>query len=146
VERGDVNAVAVPRGAVFTLQSHEIEPNWDVIEPYLLRLERRFPYDINTALLREDLGAARKQLWGYHDSERVVGVCITEIQAPVCWIRAASADLTSPEKVDATLAEIEKWARSLGCDRVRLAGRGGWKRRLRDYRQIAVTMEKVLCK
>ena len=139
-----MNAVAVPTGAVFTLQSYEIEANWDLIAPYLHRLAARFPYDIDPAALREDLRAARKQLWGYHDGERIVGVCVTEIQKPVCWLRAACADLAAPEKIDVTLAAIELWAKSRGCDRVRLSGRHGWKRRLCDYRQVAVTLEKVL--
>lgn len=139
-----MNAVTALSGAVFTLQSHEIDTHWDLIEPYLRRLAARFPYDINVSLLRDDLRSARKQLWGYHDGDRVVGVCVTEIQHPVCWIRAASTDISAPEKVDVTLAEIERWAQSIGCDRIRLGGRRGWKRRLRDYQQIAVTLEKVL--
>lgn len=138
------SSAARTEGAVFTLQSFEIDANWDLIVPYLTRLASRFPYDINLTLLREDLRASRKQLWGYHDWERVVGVCVTEIELPVCWIRAACGDPSCPEKIDVTLEAIEQWAKTRGCDRVRLSGRFGWKRLLRDYRQIAVTLEKVL--
>lgn len=137
-----MNAVTVPCGTVFTLQSCQIDPHWDLIEPYLRRLAARFPYDINVPMLREDLRVSRKQLWGYHDGERIVGVCATEIQHPVCWIRAACSD--SSESIDVTLAAIERWAKSIGCERVRLAGRKGWKRRLPNYEPIAVTLEKVL--
>jgi hypothetical protein len=139
-----LSAVLVPRGTVFALQSHEIERNWDHIAPHLERVAAKFPFDVDPAQVREDLKRALRQLWGYHDGENVTVICVTEIQHPVCWLRICAGTETSPHQIDAGIAEIESWARSIGCTRIRLAGRRGWKRRLSGYRQIAVTLEKLL--
>jgi hypothetical protein len=129
---------------VFTLQSHEIERHWDLIAPHLKRVAVRFPFDVDLTQVRADLTSARRQLWGFHDGEAVTVICVTEIQHPVCWLRVCAGTETSPSQIEAGLSQIESWARSIGCDRVRFIGRRGWKRRLRTYQQIAVTLEKLL--
>lgn len=136
--------MSVPRGTVFTLQSREIESHWDLIAPHLERVAVKFPFDVDLEQVRADLMSARKQLWGYHDGESVTVICVTEIQLPVCWLRVCAGTETSPSQIEAGLSAIETWARSIGCDRVRLSGRRGWTRRLRAYRPIAVTLEKLL--
>jgi hypothetical protein len=139
-----VNAVTARQGAVFTLQSHEIERNWDLIQPYLERVQRGFPDDINIPQVLADLVGKQKQLWGYHDGERITGICITEIQHPVCWLRVGVGTESWRGQIDDLIAAIESWARSLGCERIKIAGRMGWKRRLPAYRQIGVILEKPL--
>lgn len=139
-----MNAVTAPQGAVFTLKSHEIEHNWDLLEPFLERVRGDFPDDIDIPSILADLTAARKQLWGFHDGERVTGICVTEIQHPVCWLRAGVGTETWRGQIEEIISAVESWARSLGCERIKLAGRMGWKRRLSAYRQIGVILEKSL--
>lgn len=40
--------------------------------------------------------------------------------------------------------EGEAWARSVGCTKARTEGRPGWKKRLPDYKVVAMTFEKEL--
>lgn len=144
MERHDVNAVAAPRGAVFTLQSHEIERNWDLIEKHLERVRIDFPDDINIPTIFADLIAARKQLWGYHDGERVTGIAVTEVQYPACWLRAGVGTETWRGQIEEIITAVESWARAMGCERIKIAGRIGWKRRLPSFRQTGVILEKTL--
>lgn len=44
----------------------------------------------------------------------------------------------------ALLAEIESWARGIGCKKVLFTGRKGWARRIADYKVTTITMEKGL--
>jgi hypothetical protein len=129
---------------IFCLASGQIDQHWGDFAHHLERVAHKFPFDIDITALKADLKDARKQLWGCDDGERVTVICITEVQLPVCWLRVCAGTETAPRQIEAGLSEIESWARSIGCDRIRLAGRLGWKRRFRAYRQIAVTLEKLL--
>jgi hypothetical protein len=42
------------------------------------------------------------------------------------------------------LPELERHAKAAGANRLRIKGRPGWSKVLRDYRLAAVTLEKVL--
>ena len=42
------------------------------------------------------------------------------------------------------LKEIEGWASRVGCNRMILTGRAGWKKKLTDYKVKTVTMVKEL--
>lgn len=42
------------------------------------------------------------------------------------------------------ISEIEKFAREEGCSSIRVIGRRGWARVLRDYEQIGIVIEKDL--
>jgi len=44
----------------------------------------------------------------------------------------------------ALMSEIEEWARGIGCVRIHFTGRKGWSRRLPDYQQIAIVMQKEI--
>lgn len=138
------SSAARPEGAVFTLQSHEIQAHWVYIAPHLARVCEDFPDDLNLDALKADLTAARKQLWGFHDGAIVTGVAVTEIQHPVCWLRAGAGTETFPGQIDEVLFAIEGWARDIGCQRIKLMGRVGWKRRLPSFHQIGIILEKPL--
>ncbi len=61
---------------------------------------------------------------------------------PVCVITACSG--VQRERWLALKAKIEKYAKDEGCSCVRLYGRKGWERVLKDYRVEHVIMEKAL--
>ena len=42
------------------------------------------------------------------------------------------------------LAELERWARDQGCRAIRIYGRRGWRRVLRDYRPFRDGLQKEL--
>lgn len=40
--------------------------------------------------------------------------------------------------------QVIPWARDYGCQEIHIIGRLGWRRRLKDYRESAVTMTKEI--
>lgn len=123
---------------VFCLGAEQIDRLWHLVLPHLERLSDHFePEDI-----RADLKDAQKQLWGLQDGVAVVGVAVTRITGRTCEIvgAAGSADYESMKKLH---GDIEDWAKSIGCSRLRLMGRKGWIRLL-GYTQTGIVAEKEL--
>lgn len=127
--------------SVFCLGADDIDNHWSDIAPHLYRLQRRG--FIDTDEVREDLKAARKQLWGYEDGGRIIGIAITRItKGRVCELYGAVGTQTQPGQIQAVHAEIEQWAKSINCTKLRLQGRHGWQRALKGYAQVGVILEK----
>lgn len=83
---------------------------------------------------RDDLA----QLWRVDDVWAVTEVF--DCQAGrVCHIVAMAGDFTQE-----IMQRIEFWALEMGCRKMLFTGRRGWARRLPDYSQTAIVMEKVL--
>ena len=124
------------------LSSREIESRWDELEPHLLRFERERQV-ISAEAVKADCQNGDKQLWLIDDK----GVVVTQIQTTpkgrVCEIFAAcgSASLTEMRDV---LARLERWAVGVACTHMKIYGRYGWKRALRDYRQTGIILEKSI--
>lgn len=87
------------------------------------------------------------QLWGYHDGERLRGVVATRIHATalgkLCslWV---CIGIDADELMGGFYAEIERWARSIGCYAMEIVGRPGWVRKLPGFKKKAVVLEKRL--
>lgn len=86
----------------------------------------------------------RATLWLVASSKDVLGAGVTAIVTTewrkVCEILAFGGDIESVRLVDG----IEKYARTQGCSAVRLMGRKGWARVLKDYSAKHVLLEKEL--
>jgi hypothetical protein len=132
---------AEPR--VFCLRSDEVAAYWPDFAHHVERFSCETG-EITPAVLFDDLQAARKQLWGIHDGEKVSGIAVTEVAPPVCWIWAACGT-AGPGHIERVLEQIEAWAKSLGCERLKLRGRIGWERRLPQFKRTGVVLEKMLC-
>jgi hypothetical protein len=132
---------------VFCLGPEQIESLWPKYGHHLERLERETRL-VLAASLREDLKVARKQLWGFQDGADITGVGVTEIyESPrgrVCEIYGACGTESERGQIDQIMVEIESWARAIGCTRIRLGGRRGWKRRLHGFAQVGVILEKEI--
>jgi hypothetical protein len=127
--------------SVFCLGSDEIDKHWDTFKDHLYRFERCG--EINVEEARSDLLTARKQLWGYQDDQRILGVCLTRIAGETCEICGAVGS-GSKEQILEMYAAIEKWAREIGCVRMKVAGRRGWLRVLEGFEQTGIIAEKQL--
>jgi GNAT superfamily N-acetyltransferase len=98
--------------------------------------------------VHDDVRAGTSLLWLAVDAEaRIVGAGVTKLMmsrgAKICFIVAWGCD--DHARCAHLLAAIEDFARAEGCVAVRLEGRPGWARALRDhYRTKAVILEKVL--
>ncbi len=109
----------------------------------------RFAPLIRKAMVRGDLGKFEEVerqvfdgealLWVNTDAALITQVGIVE-SGKVCTIVACGGALPSLDG----LQEIESYARSMGCRAMRIMGRKGWVRKLKDYRQMAVVIEKEI--
>lgn len=129
---------------IFCLSADEVDPNWNDFAALFERLAQCG--DLSPEAARENLKACRQQLWGLQDAERVHGIAITEILATpsgrMCLIVGAAGGAPAPLQ-ERLHDEIAKWAKSIGCTRLRLQGRRGWLRRLK-YRQTGIIGELAL--
>ena len=128
--------------SVFALGPEQIDALWPEFEQHLERLQRLGHLNVEEA--REDLKLAKKQLWGYHEDGRVIGVAITRVSMPFCEVFAAAGKQSRPGQIQELYAHIERWARTVGCARMRINGRKGWMRVLQGYAVTGYIMEKEL--
>jgi len=90
----------------------------------------------------EQLTNQRMQLWVVPWKIAVVTQVQTYPGARICMLILCGGEGLEENKY--LLAEIEKWACSLGCDEMRLMGRRGWRRIYPEYEQIATVMRRKL--
>lgn len=134
--------------SVFCLSAEQTDSFWPEYGHHLERLERETGLVLARSV-REDLRAAQKQLWGFQDGAVVTGIAVTQVyETPLgraCECYGAAGTETARGQIDQILSEIERWARAVGCTRMRVVGRRGWKRRLRTYTDTGnVILEKRL--
>lgn len=127
---------------VFTLQSGEIESNWEWIEPFLLRVDEP---SWTTEDVKASLISGESQLWAAHENGAPLGVWLTKINKShsrkwgLVWI-AAGKPLEAG--LDLFRRHTEPWLEAQGCRHVEITGRRGWKRVLPDYTERAVVFVK----
>jgi len=78
------------------------------------------------------------QLWRVDDCWAITEVFVSK-RGKVCHIVALAGVF-----VQSIMDEIEDWAKQIGCSMVHFTGRKGWARRLPDYQETAIVMEKVI--
>lgn len=85
-------------------------------------------------------------LWVATQDHEIYGAAVTQLQAAngrkFCAIVAAGG--TEMDLCLAQIGEIEDYAREEGCEAMMIFGREGWRRKLKDYQQSAVVLEKEL--
>lgn len=128
--------------SVFALGAEEIDRYWSSFEDHLYRFERLG--EISVTELRDDLKEKKKQLWGYQDGSTVLGIAITRVAGKTCEICGAVGTQRQAGQILELYAEIEAWAKSIGCERMRIVGRKGWLRVLVGYCVTGVRMEKEI--
>ncbi len=132
--------------SVFCLGAEQIDNLWPEYGHHLERLELHG--DVIASALREDLKVSRKQLWGYQQDGKVLGVAVTHIletpRGRACEIYGAAGTESVRGQIDEIMKEIERWAAAIGCTRVRILGRKGWLRRLHGFQQTGIIMEKAI--
>lgn len=82
-------------------------------------------------------------LWVAWSNRAIVAAAVTELlvmpRHKVCIVAAGAGNgKAGPE----FLRQVECYARAEGCQLVRVMGRRGWQRRLKDYRQPWIVLEK----
>ncbi len=88
----------------------------------------------------------RAMLWLAQDGERIHAVAVTSLAITewrkVCEITALAG--SGMRNWFAFLPAIERYAKNEGCSSMRLMGRKGWARVLKDYKSKHVILEKDL--
>jgi len=135
-----------PALRMFCMAADQVDACW---EDFAHHLERwaALGGDFTPEEVRCNVRESRQQLWGLQNEEGIHGVVVTEILAThgglTCLIVGACG--SAPKAMRQRLHdEIAKWAKSIGCTRVRIHGRRGWLRFDRRYRQTGITMEMPL--
>lgn len=91
--------------------------------------------EVKHSLLERD-----RQLWlGLEDGVRAI--LVTQVKKPVCYVELCAGE---GMKCLQFLKVVEQWAREVGCVKMDIKGRKGWKRVLKDYTEINDTLEKDL--
>jgi hypothetical protein len=93
----------------------------------------------------ENVLDGRALLWIAYDGKKVQAAAVTEVQATewrkVCIIVACGGEnLCWPDLIQ----PLEQFARAEGCTAVRIMGRPGWERVLKEYRRKRVVLEKEI--
>ena len=82
-------------------------------------------------------------LWLAVEHEKIIAAAVTALLDGVCIIVAMGGDDFSKFGLFC-LSALEKFAKDEGCRAVRICGRPGWLRRLRDYRLKKIVIEKAI--
>lgn len=133
--------------SLFTIPSAQVDAWWPSV---LHHIERWVEHDgtWDTKGVREELKAARAQLWCFHLGE-IRGVWVTRVESTdrctwgVVW--GCAGDMGDhQEEAIALFGIIEDWLKSMGCEFIEWSGRSGWSRLFPDYRKHAVVLRKKL--
>lgn len=132
---------------LFTVQSFEVRHWWPHVEHLIQRWLDEDGRVWTAEGVREELEAARAQLWCFHHGD-IKGIWITRIDASdrttfgLVW--GCAGEFTEhKEDAVAFFGIIEDWMRSLGCEFIEICGRD-WSRVLTDYQKRGVILRKRL--
>lgn len=96
----------------------------------------------DVASVEADILAGRSLLWLAYDGLIVHAAAVTELSGGVCTIVACGGENLS--QFLPLINDLEQFARDEKCKAVRIVGRRGWIRVLKNYRQKAVVIERPL--
>lgn len=93
----------------------------------------------------KQLESKKAQLFVFK-GEELLSAWVTTIEfSETCkWLRVMWAGGKDMDRWLHYLESIEQWAKSIGCSRSIVYGRKGWVKKLKDYKQTAVILEKVI--
>lgn len=118
---------------------------WDAVASRILRAVQRGRVGLFTRV-EQDVLRGDSLLWVAWDGKEIEGAGITSLDRDedglVCTIVAWSA--SDMRRCLPLLERIESYAKEEGCRAVRVYGRRGWARILRDYMQPSIVLEKEL--
>ena len=89
--------------------------------------------------VEQDLASGLMLLWLGVDGIEIISAGITQLTDGVCTLVAYGG-----RREDHLMQTIEDYARDEGCKKVRVLGRKGWARVLKDYSQPYIILEREL--
>lgn len=100
--------------------------------------EGKFSSDDILDLLKDK----KAQLWVIVENKKIIAALVTTLENT--WVRVLWSGGENYDHWPHAIKVIEQWAKSKGFERSIVVGRPGWKKKLPDYRQTAIVLEKVL--
>lgn len=94
------------------------------------------------AIVERDVLAGRDLLWLAYEEPTIHAAATTSLVNGVCEIVACGGE--NLKAFLPLLNDLEQFARDEGCKAVRIIGRKGWQRILKNYKQKAVILERPL--
>jgi len=127
-----------------TVQSKDIDSIWNKIEPLIKRVYQKVDLWYTLDKIKESLLSQEMQLWTSQSGTQIKSICITQLVVHPKYkyldIILMAGEIDSVQH----LAQIEDWARTMGCKKVKLTGRKGWLKFLNDYEIGQLTLQKEL--
>lgn len=126
----------------------EIDAYWPTVLPFIERALAESGSLYSADAVRDAATKSHVQIWVIADfGDKIVGIGVTEVVnyasgRKVAWIFALAG--AGFDGWSHHIETIEAWSKSLGCDSLRIMGRAGWVRKLRNWRKVAVVLEKKL--
>lgn len=116
---------------------------WPMARPYLEKAIKKgeYGYDIEDIKISCEIG--EYILWIVRNGNAAIILEVSDYP----FGKQCDIVMLGGDKMDGwldELAEIEGWASRVGCNRMTLTGREGWKKKLTDYKVKTVTMVKEL--
>lgn len=125
-------------------QSHEIEENWHKIEPFIKRVLKKIDLYYTAKDIKKALIKASMQLWTSYTGTQLTSICITQIVIHPKHKYLEIVAMAGSKDSFGHLKQIEAWAKSMGCSKIKLEGRKGWKAMLKGYKEKSIQLEKEL--
>ena len=136
---------AVQASEIFQIPARAVPNFWHLAHDYLNDACNHTPCEYTAEMLLDECFTGNSQLWLVWSDDRGCECAVVTGIMPhnaTCIIKACGGK--GIQHWLGLLDEIETWAKRQGCTTMRLFGREGWRRKLRDYRVTRVIMDKEL--
>jgi len=119
---------------------------WPLVRDRIAKVLADHPCDTTIDATEADLLKGLQLLWVARDGFEVVGAATTAIiKTPSRKLCAVMVGFGAGHNlVPRFFAMIERYARAERCSNLRLSGRKGWQRMLKDFRQPWIVLDKEL--
>jgi hypothetical protein len=119
---------------------------WFMAHEFLDAACKHVDCEYTVEMLLDECFTGNSQLWLVWSNERNECECavVTSVipHCAVCLIKACGGQ--GRQHWLGLLDEIEQWSKAQGCHTIRLYGRKGWSRILKDYKVTRLVMDKSL--
>lgn len=132
-------------GALICVDPVRINDVWPHVEPLLAPAMNAALADDDIASVKSDLDQGCALLWIVWDESIRAAATTKILNVPnkrICVVTSCGG--RDVLKWYGFIAALEEHARAEGCDAMRVTGRRGWKRLLKDYSEPWVCLEKGL--
>ncbi len=123
-----------------------VDPNvidrvWPTVAPLIRRAIDKTGYT-DFDYIERDILIGGSLVWLAWDGEKILAAAVTQLTGDVCTIVACGGH--GLREWRGLIEKLEDYARAEDCARMRIIGRKGWARVLKDYWSPAIVLERRL--